>query len=298
MGIYDREYYRDEESSAWGGGGHSVTKVLVGINVAVFVIDMLFSGRSHAFMYSLALDSDTIREPWNWWRFVTYAFAHDGRNIGHIVVNMFTLWFMGHQVEPALRSGREFLRFYLFAAVSGGLVWSLRNLLLPGEAVGSALVGASGAVVAVAILFALMFPRRQVLLMFIPVPAWVAALILVGLDVLGATAGGGDPRVRVAHDVHLVGAAFAAAYYYLGFNLSYLWPDWLLGGWRNWKWRLRSGPKPRLHTPPPDEEEIDDLEDEADRVLAKLHADGEASLTSRERRILEDYSRRVREKRR
>ena len=40
------------------------------------------------------------------------------------------------------------------------------------------------------------------------------------------------------------------------------------------------------------------LDAQADRVLEKLHREGERSLTAHERRVLEQYSRRMRERRR
>jgi hypothetical protein len=50
----------------------------------------------------------------------------------------------------------------------------------------------------------------------------------------------------------------------------------------------------RVHDP----DAVDDtLDKEADRILEKVHRTGEQSLSGRERRILEKYSRRMREKR-
>ena len=41
-----------------------------------------------------------------------------------------------------------------------------------------------------------------------------------------------------------------------------------------------------------------DLDAKADRLVEKVHEEGETSLTNEERRILEDYSRRMRQKHR
>jgi hypothetical protein len=41
-----------------------------------------------------------------------------------------------------------------------------------------------------------------------------------------------------------------------------------------------------------------ELDEEADRLLEKVHREGEESLTKKERRLLEAYSRRMRQKRR
>ena len=51
----------------------------------------------------------------------------------------------------------------------------------------AAMVGASGGISAVFVLFALNFPHRKVLFFFvIPMPMWVAALIGIGIDLNGA----------------------------------------------------------------------------------------------------------------
>ena len=49
------------------------------------------------------------------------------------------------------------------------------------------MMGASGGIAAVVILFALNFPYRTILFMFIiPMPMWVFALIIVLMDAMGA----------------------------------------------------------------------------------------------------------------
>jgi hypothetical protein len=103
------------------------------------------------------------------------------------------------------------------------------------------------------------------------------------LQGLGGRAG------TTAWQAHLGGAAFAFLYLQFRWSLSRLLPSQV-----KWKWPRR-GPKLRVHRPDTDD---DALDQEADRVLAKLHREGEQSLTGRERRILEKYSRRIREKRR
>ena len=52
--------------------------------------------------------------------------------------------------------------------------------------------------------------------------------------------------------------------------------------------------KLKLHDP---DKKLRKEADDADRLLAKIHEHGEESLTSSERKLLERYSRRQREKR-
>jgi hypothetical protein len=95
---------------------------------------------------------------------------------------------------------------------------------------------------------------------------------------------------NVAVDVHLIGIIFAAAYFFLGINFGGFGD---LGGvLRRFK-RKWFGPKLKVHSESgrePDESQ------EADRILAKIHEQGKDSLTSKERKFLERYSRSVRDK--
>ena len=149
------------------------------------------------------------------------------------------------------------------------------------------MLGASGAVTCVILLFCFLFPRRTVLLMFIlPAPAWVLGVLIIVINVLGMRA----PDNTVAFDVHLVGAAFAVAYYRFGWNLGKWTPRIPLPtAW------FKPPPRLKVHDPDASPGAIDDA---ADRILDKVNREGIESLTSRERRILEDYARRMRQKHR
>jgi hypothetical protein len=56
----------------------------------------------------------------------------------------------------------------------------------------------------------------------------------------------------------------------------------------------KRGPRLKLHDP---EKKLRQEEAEADRILQKIHEQGEASLTSAERKLMERYSRRIRDRR-
>src|SRR5262249_12958968 len=155
-------------------------------------------------------------------------------------------------------------------------------------------IGASGGVTAAIILFCILNPRATIFAnLFIPVPAWLFGIIAVAGDLSGsmnrsAVTGG------VAYDVHLVGAALAVRYWYFGWNFSRL-PGLdelkrLVGNPKRW---VKPRPSLKVHDP---EHYYEDLDAEGDRLLQKMHDEGEDSLTEKERRILEDYSRRMRQK--
>jgi membrane associated rhomboid family serine protease len=291
MGIYDRPYYQDEQRPAFSLAGRSVVVNLIIVNVVVFVIDaFLFGDRNVPFRPSnlFATWSDTLLKPWMWWQFLTYGFCHSPQSTGHILGNMLGLFFLGQEVERHYGS-KLFLRMYLTALVFCSVAWSATEVALGHGA--SSLIGASGAVTAVVLLFALNFPRRTILfMMFIPMPAWVLGVILVLYNLVGVQSGtGGDQRV--AYDVHLVGAVYAFVF----FKTQWAFGNQMSGRWTPKIGWIRRKPKLKVHDP---ESRPRGLEEQADAVLEKLHRQGQESLTARERRILEEYSRRIQQKRR
>jgi membrane associated rhomboid family serine protease len=204
-------------------------------------------------------------------------------------MNMFVLWMFGRTIESRL--GRsEFLYFYLIAIVFSGLFWLVgTNLWLaasPADAGIPTVFGASGAVTAVFMLFILYYPH-QTLYLFgaFAIPAWVLGLIIIGSDVLRAISGTAG---NVAWQAHIGGAAFAFLYARFRWQFTRFLPA--LGSWpKSWK-----SPRLKIHA---EEEDASDLDAEGDRILDKLLHEGEQSLTRSERRVLEKYSRRMREKR-
>ncbi|MDA8743136.1 rhomboid family intramembrane serine protease [Rubripirellula amarantea] len=242
-----------------------------------------------------AVNKDTLLRPWMWWQLVTYGFLHDFQGVMHILFNMIGLFFFGRIVEQ--RIGRmEFLRFYLLAIVAGGIVGAVTNYIaFQTSGVMASTIGASGAVVATVILFACYYPNQEIyLMMVLPIKAWIAAVGFVAIDLLGAIGFvSGMGGANVAFTVHLAGAAIALAYYFQKWNLRWLAIESIADLPATLRKRARRA-KLKIHDP--DKKLAQDAED-ADRILAKIHEFGESSLTSSERKTLERYSRRQREKR-
>ncbi len=298
MGLYDRDYGRDDATTPWSRtqSPRDITITLLIINAVVFLADTIFytrsdAGKQHWVSEVLAVYGDTLLQPWMWWQFLTYGFVHDNVSIQHLLFNMIGLFVFGREVER--RMGRmEFLRFYLLAVIFGGLVGSVSSYLsgFPG-----ATIGASGAVIATAVIFACYFPNREILLMFVfPVKAWVLAVFFVTADLIGAFGlWKGLGTGNTAFTVHLAGAFFALGYYFLNWNFRWL----NIGGIGDIPARMRQRSrrmKLKLHDP---ERKLEREAEEADRILAKIHEQGESSLTSAERKVLERYSRRQRDRR-
>jgi hypothetical protein len=197
-------------------------------------------------------------------------------------MNMFVLWMFGRDIESIYGRG-EFLRIYLVSMVLGGVLWTIRQTLFGVSAAG--LLGASGGVTTIFLLFVCRFPHRTILLMFIPVPAWLAGILFVLGDLSGmqAAAEGGS---TTAYDVHLVGAAFGFLYWWTGTRLNWLAVP------RQWipTQAFRRGPRLRVHDPR-GSENYQELEEQADAILDKVNRSGVDSLTPSEKKVLEAYSR-------
>lgn len=301
MGLYDRDYARPGRSTWDPLADWSLVGKLILLNVVIWGIDqipvqLLFAvepglpNRGAAWLQPwLELRTDSLLKPWEWYRLLTYGFVHDVVGVSHILFNMFMLWLFGSDLEGNY-GRREFLRFYLTAIVVSGIVWCAVRLAA-GERLGSC-VGASGAVIATAVLLALHYPWRIILVMFVlPMPMCVLAGLIVFMDLMGVVHKSPD---GVAHTAHLAGAVFAYCYYYYQWNLTRLtdrfWP-FKAGGRR---------PAVRVHVEPEADEPDDDrtLDAEVDRILAKMKASGESSLSRAERQTLERASRRYRDRRR
>ncbi len=301
MGIYDRGYFdgddwRQPGTSPGNGSFSSAVKSIVIVNVVIFLLDM-FSGavegsdnlRLSSFL-GLKQGIAASGQPGPFdsflylWQLLSHGFAHasisSSSGIFHVLFNMLFLVMLGRTVERRYGSS-EFLRFYLLAIVLSGLVWLLISAV---TGRGGLMVGASGAVTAVVFLFVLNYPR-EILMIFgvIPAPAWVIGVLFLITDISFAF----NRKSTIAGEAHLAGAAFAAAYFYGNWNFAWL-------QFKGMGKRLKRRPKLKVHAP---EEGEDSLVGEADRVLEKLHQQGEASLTARERKVLEKYSRKVRQSR-
>lgn len=130
------------------GTGAVLTKALIGVNVAVFLLQLAGGGtlgspageifeKGALFIARVSGTGELIGlADGEWWRLITSAFLHAG--IIHLGLNMLALWWFGAALEAALGRGR----FVLLYVVSG-LAGSAGALLLSPEAV---TVGASGAI--------------------------------------------------------------------------------------------------------------------------------------------------------
>ncbi|HVR13134.1 MAG TPA: rhomboid family intramembrane serine protease [Gaiellaceae bacterium] len=132
---------RGIQRASFEGTGAKATKALIGINVAVYLAQLLTGGGVNgtgSTIYVKGVLFGPFLEQGEWWRLMTAAFLHYGPL--HLILNMVALYWFGSLLEERIGSGR-FLLVYLVSGLAG----SAGALLWP-NGFSTPTVGASGAI--------------------------------------------------------------------------------------------------------------------------------------------------------
>lgn len=190
---------RRSYSFGFGSPWTPAVKVLIIINVAVFVVQSLVR---LPLSWYLGLVPYQVVHHYMFWQLFTYMFLHGG--VLHVAFNMFGLWMFGPQLERVWGS-RGFLKYYFITGVGAGLINIAFNY---GSTVPT--IGASGALYGLLLAYGVLFPENIIYLMFaIPIKAKYFVLIFGGIEFLMARSYSAD---GVAHFAHLGGMAVGFLY--------------------------------------------------------------------------------------
>ncbi len=201
----------------------SVTNALIIINAVVFFVGIMVqreallgisfpqAPKTSVFEITCAYSWFTCFLEGQLWRLITYQFVH--ANFGHILFNMWALYFFGPAVESAM-GPRRYLAFYLACGVAGALFSSLlagMNLYTPLPDVPQneficnqlaafagyegqvrcwemiPLVGASASIYGVMVACAFMYPDVMISLIFPPVTLRLRTFALIIIGIASAT---------------------------------------------------------------------------------------------------------------
>lgn len=216
------------------------------------------------------------------WQPVTYMFLHSTVNIFHLVINMLLLYFVGINIEHAFGRTR-FLQFYGICGIIGGLAY-LGFSLIDRSHFYVPLVGASGAVYGLLMAAMIFFPSMQIVFFVFPMPIRVFGLLLAAILLFKAVSPGGVDNLG-GEVCHVAGALAAILIFnawgimprvQLGFNL----PRFPFGRDRSeGAWTRR-------------QQKLAEEQAEVDRILAKVHEQGLASLSRKEKKVLAQATRR------
>jgi membrane associated rhomboid family serine protease len=309
MGIYDREYYRDETERDRDGGSWSAVGTIIVLNIAVYLGVAVFGGGWDSGFAKrwFALPGDLFRPDQalalitegRIVTLITYGFAHSGDNLLHILFNMLMLWMFGSDIE-GIYGKRLFWKMYLSFIILSGVCWVVaesfflrRFWMTPMGELPPHAVGASGAVAGVMMLYVLHFPHRTILFFgVLPIPVWLWGTIWLGQEYLNFQLQvHGRQVTQIAHAAHLGGALFGWLFYRTHFTLFSLLPT-------HWLGKLRRSPRQQMRVVHPDDAPVEEsLDAEVDRILAKISEHGTESLTAAEIHILEAASRRAQRRR-
>jgi membrane associated rhomboid family serine protease len=277
---------------------------LIGINVLI------------TFLRLTVADGDIVRAlefvqgdlTGRWWTVITHLFVHDG--LWPLLFTVVTLALFGSRLERVWGAG-PFVRYYLICGLGGLLAHLMFARDVP-------LIGAVAADYGVMLAYAVRWPDDEVYLFFaVPIKVkWLVAALAVTSLVFGIMHDG----TGTAHFASLGG--FVAGYLYLQAGAS--------GSLQRLKQRVSHAPDisddppraiPRTAQRPRERQDIDDIVarsnkatvvkrpasapaprggaptarvgEELDVVLDKINRFGMASLTAEERRVLDETSRRL-----
>ena len=259
-----------------------VGRLIIANAVVLLLLMTLFTSQSvfRALQFS---PSTAFSQPWT---FITYMFVHGG--LLHLLANMLMLYVFGTAVESRMGS-RHFLLYYLFCGV-GAAVFSL---LLAGFIPVGPFVGASGAILGVAVAFAMFWPDAELIVFPIPVPIKARTLVigLVALDLIGSRLWPGD---GIAHIAHVGGALFGYLFFRVQ-SLSRRAPAQTARAVERVVMVQSGSAEPDRRTPvtpmrPRRSVDADPVAAEVDRVLDKISEKGISSLTPAERRFLDEVA--------
>jgi membrane associated rhomboid family serine protease len=253
---------------SWAPPQRIVLFSLLGLNAAAFIVQVVLTFWNREFVLEyLGLSDRGISDAYAW-QFFTAPLLYN--NIWHFIANMLVLYFIGRDVE-AIIGQRQFLFLYLFGAFSGELG---HLFLMPSDCV---LFAAGGGIAAIFVAYATILPELEMTTLFlfmVPVRlkirrvgqmALIAAVALVLFDRTGS----------VGHSSFLGGAV--AGWFYahlLGFGRTSLLQHVL---------RQRRVEAARLRSMSADQF----VAEEIDPLLEKISHRGLASLSRRERRLLQ-----------
>jgi len=204
-------------------------KWLLIVNIGVFFLQTILAltqkDAAFAFMTWFGLMPFAVTHGLRVWQPVTYLFLHGG--LLHILVNMFFLWYFGVELER-LWGRQRFLAYYFLTGVGAGFVNIAVKTLIGGPGVEQVTIGASGAVYGVLMAVAVLFPDRQIGLIFPPVvmPMKVFVFIMGAIAFFGTMGAGGD---GISHIIHLSGMLIGYLYLRRGsyfFRLRNHYADW------------------------------------------------------------------------
>ncbi len=190
--------------------------IIIAVNIGVFMLTQM----SPELKSYLSLNVILVLEGNMYFEFFTYMFTHS--NFYHLLGNMLGVFFFGVAVERSIGS-KEFVLMYVLIGFLCGLV-SFIAYYFSGMYY-AFLLGASGSVYAILLVYAVLFPNSKIFIWgILPISAPLLVLIYAGITVWNQLFSAGS---GIAHLAHLAGFVFAWIYLKvrMGINPWNVWKD-------------------------------------------------------------------------
>lgn len=270
-------------------GGMTIRLVLIniGVFVAVMILRLLLfiisAGHIPGIFYTLT-DGLSLANSWKLilfrpWTLITHMFLH--LSFFHILINMLYLFWFGRILEN-LMGERKVLNTYILSGLAGALMFFIFSQLLYAGHVFA--LGASAAVMGIAVAAATVAPEHEFQLLFIgrvKLKFLVLALVILDLIMIPAMSNSGG------HIAHLGGALMGYVYIkllYQGIDLGDI----------NFKPNIK---RPKFDVYVNEEKKIarttkrpQQTQDRIDIILDKIKDSGYVSLTQEEKDFLYEAS--------
>ncbi len=291
--LADRYYMRRPAyGSFW-----SVTNTLLAANVAIFIIQLMFSQVAGSPLNRyFALSVDGMRHGYIW-QLLTFQFLHAGWL--HLILNCLGLFIFGRELEDTL-GRKSFLTLYLSSGVFGGLLQVGAGAIarhfpdvIWAHQFAGATVGASAGVYGLVAAFSMMAPYREItVLAFYVLPINIRMWYILAFSAASALLGLIFPKESMANAAHLGGMMMGV--FFIRYAIYWQWPERREAPALMPRKRVKVHPGSSALWGPdetmPREEEMPPAEffsREVDPILDKISAHGIHSLTEHERKVLE-----------
>lgn len=174
-----------------------ITLALILINVAIYAL-------------GIATGPDIVRVFGLWppgsggafhvWQLITYSFLHG--SLLHLGFNMIAIWLFGAALEKRWSDLRYLLTYLLSVAVAAITQIAVSGYFLHAN---GPVIGASGGVFGLLAAYAMYFPRRVIVIIFLPFIQIPARTFVLAYGIIELVLGITNTAAGIAHFAHLGG---------------------------------------------------------------------------------------------
>ncbi|HNX24355.1 MAG TPA: rhomboid family intramembrane serine protease [Spirochaetota bacterium] len=197
--------YQKNVSIRIGGPMTPGVKWLMIVNGAVFLIQQI-AGLfiPNAMEYIFGISHNGFLNSFMIWQPFTYMFLHGGWM--HIFFNLLTLWMFAGELEMVWGK-TKFIWYYMLSGLGAGFFIALMNYIAFINYGSSAVtIGASGAIYAILLAYAILWPDREVLLYFLfPIKIKYLVLAFGLMEFFGTLSSSAGTGGNISHIGHLGG---------------------------------------------------------------------------------------------